>query len=60
MVAYGVGGVLSSQQVPLGWGCRRTSGKVGIRSLVSLDSSWGMAPRLAFGMICSVETGLSK
>jgi hypothetical protein len=44
--------------VPLGWGYGKTSGKAGFYSLVSLDSSWGMAPRSVFGMICGVETGL--
>ncbi len=60
MVALGAVGALSSQQVPLGWGYGKTSGNAGFRSLVSLDLSWGMAPRSIFGMICDVETQPSK
>jgi len=44
--------------VPLGWGYGKTSGQAGFRSLVSLDLSWGMAPRSVFGMICGVDTTL--
>jgi hypothetical protein len=44
--------------VPLGWGCGRTSEKVGILSQASLDLLWGMEPRLAFGMIFCVGTRL--
>ncbi len=53
-------GALSSRQEPLGWGYGKTSGKAGIRSLVSLDPSWGMAPRSVFGMICGVDTTLKE
>jgi hypothetical protein len=49
-------GVLLSLQEPLGWGCGSSSEKVEILSLALLDLLWGMAPGLAFGMICGVET----
>jgi len=42
MADYGAGGVLLSRQVPLGWGCGRTSENVGFHYLDSLDLSWGM------------------
>jgi len=42
MAALGTVGALSSQQVPLGWGYGKTSGKAGFHSLVLLDLSWGI------------------
>jgi hypothetical protein len=56
MADYGAGGVLLSRQVPLGWGCGRTSENFGFHYLDSLGLSWGMAPRSAFDMICGVGT----
>jgi len=53
-------GAFSSRQVPLGWGYEKSSGKARFCSLVSLNLSWGMAPRSIFGMICDVETQPSK
>jgi hypothetical protein len=46
--------------VPLGWGYGKTSRKAEFRFLVSLDLSWGMAPRSVFGMICGVDTTLKE
>ena len=37
MAVYGEGGVLWSLQVPLGWGCGRTSEKVGKRFCIILS-----------------------
>jgi hypothetical protein len=34
--------------------------KVGFRFIITLDSSWGMAPRSVFGIICGVVTQSSK
>jgi len=58
--AYGANGALLSQQAPLGWGCGRTSEKVGIHSQASLDLLWEMETISAFGMICGVGTRLLK
>jgi uncharacterized protein YcsI (UPF0317 family) len=58
--AYGAGVTLSSQQVPLGWGCGRTSKKIGILSQASLDLLWGMDPESAFGTICGVGAWLLR
>jgi hypothetical protein len=46
--------------VPLGWGCGRTSEKVGILSQDSLDLLWGMVLKSIFSMICGVGTWLLK
>jgi hypothetical protein len=40
--------------VPLGWGCGRTSEKVGILSQDSLDLLWGMVLKSIFDMICGL------
>ncbi|GLT62498.1 hypothetical protein SLA2020_351340 [Shorea laevis] len=54
MAVYGEGGVLLSLQVPLGWGCGRTSEKVGRRFSAYLVSRWGMVLGSASGRISGV------
>lgn len=62
--AFGAGGALSSWQVPLGWGCGRTSENVGILSQASLDLLWGDAalkvafPTL-FGIACVKDASVA-
>jgi hypothetical protein len=58
--AYGASGALLSRQVPLGWGCERTSEKAGILSQASLDLLWGIEPRSNLSMICGVGTQLLR
>jgi hypothetical protein len=58
--AYGASDALLSRQVTLRWGCGRTSKKVEILYLDSLDLLWGMAPKSVFGLICCVGTRLLK
>jgi hypothetical protein len=57
LIVCGMGGVLASRLVLMGWGCGRISGKGGGFSLVSLDWRWGMGLGQNFDMICGAGIG---